>query len=171
MKKTLFLSLFFGFLLFAQDLKAADDSTGITPYVFYQVWEAMDNGVDVARGEKILLNRGYKKLGTYENMIGYNMVYAKAANVKVGTDGFVKSATPGKGSGYSSYIQVGPGVGMDWAMSVTFLTKAGTDAFIKLLKKAGYTKHGTAWKRADGLYFFQRERTFSVSSVADADDF
>lgn len=147
--------------------------TGITPYTFNLVWKYMQSGgyepSQLDKAEQLLTNAGYHKVGKFDQPIGYNLVYAKACNVKISNDGFVESASPNKEPGFSSYIQVGPGVGMDWGMSVTFMSKKGTNAFIELLKKGEYTFHATenpVWlRKSDGCYFLQRDKTFSVSDV------
>ena len=152
--------------------------TGITPYTFNLVWNYMQSGgyepSQLDKAERLLTNAGYHKVGKFNQPIGYNLVYAKACTVKVSSEGFVESASPNKEPGYSSYIEVGPGVGMDWGMSVTFISKKGTNAFIELLKKGEYTYHATenpGWLRqSDGCYFLQRDKTFSVSDVIGGDE-
>jgi len=151
--------------------------TGITPDSFYIVWDYIKSGggepSQLAKAEKLLSKAGYHKVGKFGQDMGYNLVYAKACNVKMSRGCFVQSASPNEEPGFSSYIQLGPGVGMDWSMSVTFMSKNGTSAFVELLKKGGYTFYATeepGWVRlSDGCYFMQRDKIFSVSDVIDGD--
>ena len=176
MKKAtiLFFSLLLPLFINAQSLPP----TGITPYTFNMVWNYMKSGgfepSQLDKAEQLLTNAGYRKVGKFDNAIGYNLVYAKACDVKMSSDGFVNSASPNKEPGFSSYIQVGPGVGMDWGMSVTFMSKKGTNAFIALLNKAEYKFYDTdnpAWfRRSDNCYFLQRGKAFSVSDVIGGED-
>ena len=176
MKKTasFILALLLPLFVSAQSLPP----TGITPYTFNLVWNYMKSGgfepSQLDKAEQLLTNAGYHKVGKFNQAIGYNLVYAKACNVKMSSDGFVKSVTPNKEPGFSSYIQVGPGVGMDWGMSVTFYSQKGTNAFVELLNKGEYIYHATenpGWVRqSDGCYFLQKDRTFSVSDVIGSED-
>lgn len=176
MKKSAFLilTLILPLFLKAQSLPP----TGITPYTFNIIWGYMKSGnfepSQLDKAEQLLTNAGYHKVGKFDRPIGYTLVYAKACNVKMSNDGFVKSASPNKEPGFSSYIEVGPGVGMDWDMSVTFISQKGTKAFTELLKQGQYTYHATehpGWLRqSDGCYFIQNGKTFSVSDVIGGDE-
>lgn len=172
MKKTviIILATLIPFLVAAQTYP-----TGITPYTFQQAWKCFAYDKDNAKADVILRKCGYKKIGTFDNAIGYNMVYSKACKVRMGSDGFVESVSPAAGSGYSSYIQVGPGVGMDWSMSVTFLSNKGTNAFANLLRETKYNHYvneHNAWVQKDTHdYFIQVGKSFSVSDVVGGEDF
>ena len=52
----------------------------------------------------------------------------------------MKSATPKPGQVYASYIEVGPSIGLDWFLTLHFLSSKGTSAFISLLKQSGYKR-------------------------------
>ncbi|MBR3456172.1 MAG: hypothetical protein IKH26_12720 [Bacteroidaceae bacterium] len=176
MKKTVLsiLALLLPLFLDAQSLPP----TGITPYTFNIIWGYMKSGnfepSQLDKAEQLLTTARYRKVGKFDRPIGYTLVYAKACNVKMSSEGFVKSASPNKEPGFSSYIEVGPGVGMDWDMSVTFMSQKGTNAFIELLKKGQYTYYATenaGWvRKSDGCYFFQHGKTFSVSDVVGGDE-
>ncbi len=150
--------------------------TGITPTTFYKIWNYMKNAggepSQLAKAEQLLTKAGYHKIGLFDQGGPYNLVYAKACNVKISRDGFVQSASPNDEPGFSSYIQVGPGVGMDWFMSVTFMSKNGANAFIDLLKKSNYIFYNTdnpGWVRqSDGCYFIQKDKIFSVNELLDS---
>lgn len=175
MKKT-----FLSFLIFLLPTFVVAQSlppTGITPYTLNLFWEYMKSGTNepaqIEKAEKLLTTAGYVKVGKYDQPIGYKIVYAKACDVSMNENGEIEKVVPNKAPGYSSYIMIGPGIGMDWDMSLTFYSKKGTNAFAQLLKKAEFTYYSTenpGWVRQrDGRYFFQREKTFSVSDVVGSE--
>lgn len=139
--------------------------TGITPYTFQQAWKYFQ-AENTRSGEALLKKTGYSKAGRYDCPIGYNLIHVKACKVTMGDDGLVKKAVPAAGPGYSSYIEVGPGPGMDWTMSVTFLSSKGAKAFEQLLSQTGYKRREGGWSRqTDGTYFLQDGNRFSVSEA------
>ena len=148
--------------------------TGITPYSLQQAWEYFCK--NDKSGGNILKKVGYRYVGEYNNTIGYNMVYTRSCSVSMGSDGFVKSARANGGSQYASYIEVGPGVGMDWSLSLHFLSSKGAASFTNLLKKVGYrlvvSDGHQIWKRSSTQEFLIQEgNNFSLSDVIGYDDF
>ena len=119
--------------------RAQTVQSGITPFIFHQAWEKVE-GSDIEAAEAMLKKAGYSKVGHYHyNLkIGFNIVYAKGCNVTVSRSGEVKSAKATVTNGYASYVEIGAGLGLCYDMSVTFLNKKGTQAFVSLLKKSGY---------------------------------
>ena len=90
-------------------INAQEYPTGITPYSFLKSWEYListPNNIDKA--EAILLNAGYRKIGKFKTRIAYNLIYAKACNVKVSSNGYVESTSPNSEPGFSSFIEMGP---------------------------------------------------------------
>ena len=152
---------------------AQAEQLGMTPYLFHQAWEnVIDSSTEEA--EAILEKAGYTKVGHYNLEIGFNIVYAKGCTVTVSRSGNVKSAKATTTDGYASYVQIGAGVGMCYDMSVTFLNKKGTQAFISLLKKSKYRFARkdlfdwgvieNVWERSSDHWFvMQKGNTFYIN--------
>ena len=146
---------------------------GMTPFIFHQAWEKVESS-NSDEAETMLRKAGYSKVGQYNREIGYNIVYAKGCTVTVSGSGDVKSAKATVNNGYASYVEIGSSVGMCYDMSITFLSKKGTQAFVSLLKKSGYRlsrKDMYDWgiienvweRRSDHWFLMQKGNTFYIN--------
>lgn len=153
--------------------------TGITPYTFNTAWGYFleYNQEGFSRAEKVLKKMGYSYVGSYTKMqteSWINHVFTRDCTVTIDADGFVKTAKATNGNKYASYIEVGPGEGMDWNMRVTFLTSTGSSYFVKLLKKSKYRfqRENSVWLQSSTRNnLFQNGKSFSVSDVVGYEDF
>jgi hypothetical protein len=161
------------FVLFPLLLSAQTQSSGMTPYVFQKVWDYVTQN-KINNAEALLKKRGYRKVGDYNRTIGFNKIYVKDCTVTVSNDGTVKSSRATTRSGYASYFEIGAGIGLCYDISVTFLSRTGTNAFIKLLKKSNYRfsrkdlydweKIDNVWQRSkDGWFLLQQHNTFYLN--------